>query len=91
MKHREKVKISAREEVQVVSVSCDFCNKDIPLYSHNYKINKVTIEHDVGERYPESGAGTKTGVDMCSKCFTEKFIPWVRSQNIEPFVEEWDW
>jgi hypothetical protein len=89
MKHMKTVVIPEKTNQVVDYITCDLCKEKIPK-KQSYMVDKVEVSHRVGEHYPEGGYGTDTSVDMCGKCFDEKLIPWLRSQNAEPRTEEYE-
>jgi hypothetical protein len=89
MKHMKTVVIPETTKQVVDFITCDLCKEKIPK-EQSYMVDRVEINHRVGEHYPEGGYGTDTSVDMCGKCFDEKLIPWLLSQNAEPQTEEYD-
>jgi hypothetical protein len=90
MKHMESVTIPAREEKRLDFITCDMCGERIES-GDAYEVNEVEIRHKTGYSYPEGGSGQEVLVDLCAKCFDDKLVPWLRSQGVNPRVEDWDW
>lgn len=85
--HIEQVPATTREVVD--HYTCDLCK--LPITKHGYHRNDVEISHDVGDYYPDGGNGTQTVVDLCGKCFTDRLLPWLKSQGVEPREEDRSW
>ena len=47
----------------------------------HYEVKETEIRLKTGSNYPEGGSGEETTIDICPECFTEKLIPWVKSQG----------
>ena len=88
MKHMKTVPVPAEMKEVVDFVTCDLCGAKIER--RGYEVDRVEVCHKVGEHYPEGGHTNETSVDMCGKCFDGKLIPWLRSLNVEPRIEEYD-
>jgi hypothetical protein len=88
MKHMTTIEVPAETREILDFVKCDLCGSKIK--HREYTVDEVEVCHKAGERYPEGGSITKTMVDMCGKCFDDKLIPWLRSLNVEPRTEEFD-
>jgi len=58
-----------------------------------YEVNEtevsVTVKQREGSSYPEGGMGTEYDIDLCPKCFKERFVPWLVSQGAN--IEQKDW
>ena len=89
MKHYEEIEIPAKTEKILSKITCDMCGREIKREA--YSAEEVKIKHRTGSSYPEGGVGETTYVDLCGKCFDEKLIPWLRSQGVKPYIEEWYW
>ena len=89
MKHTEMRIVPAKEYSAVVAITCDMCQCEIQKQNGNAE--EVTVAHKIGSSYPEGGSGETVSVDLCSRCFEEKLVPWLKSQGAEPRTEEWDW
>lgn len=92
MEIKKNVKVPAHLESRVVGLKCDICGAEvhspnatasyIPDWSKElYEIDHITIEREVGWHYPEDCSTQTVGVDLCPKCWTLKFIPWLESQG----------
>ena len=55
-----------------------------------YGVDEVIIQHKQRENYPEGGFGTEINIDMCPDCFTNKLLPWLKSQGCKVEYTEWD-
>ena len=89
MKHMKTVVVPMMEKQVEDFTTCDLCGVTI---TNNYgDAEEVTIKHKTGYLYPEGGSGEITSVDMCGKCFDEKLVPWLKSQNCTPRTVEWDY
>jgi hypothetical protein len=44
----------------------------------------------IGELDPGGDFGEDTTVDLCPKCFTEKLLPWLKTQGVKPRTEKWE-
>ena len=95
MKHMRTLEVPERtvpahtKEI-CVNITCDFCSAKIEN-PDRFDLEEVIIKCERGRNWPEGGYSVTTSVDMCSKCFTEKFIPWAESQGATPEVTEEDW
>lgn len=90
MKHYKEVHRPAMVDQYCTHSSCDICGANCGT-DENYAIYEVTVKYREGSNYPDSGWGTETEVDLCSKCFTEKLVPWLKSQGANVVAKEWDW
>jgi len=90
MKHMKTVQIPVTTREEVDHVTCDLCDCLITTAS-SFHVDEVKIEHRKGKEFPEGAYGETTSIDMCGKCFSEKLVPWLRSQGAEPRVDEWDY
>jgi len=79
MEHYEERIIPSRKERFITGTTCDMCGEK--LVERVYIHDKVEIEYDLGDRYPDGASGTKTKIDMCPKCFKGKLLPWIKSQG----------
>ena len=89
MKHYTTKVVPEHTENRLDSVTCDFCGKKIEF--EPYKLDDVTIDRNVGDRFPEGSRGVKESVDMCGECWETKLIPWIKAQGVTPTVKEWEW
>ena len=92
MKHMKTVELPATKKEVVDCITCDLCGEAIIRFArapHPYSVDRATVEHNLGERYPEGGHGNLYEFDICGKCFQEKIIHWMKSQGAEPRVENW--
>jgi len=80
----------------VMKVTCDICGRegqmsDWPVEGGTgYETNETKVYFKTGTAYPEGGSGVEYDVDVCPKCFTERLIPWLRSQGAAVRKTEWD-
>jgi hypothetical protein len=82
----------------LIKRKCDLCGMeskssewDAGLYNVNETEIKITIKQKEGTSYPEGGSGTEYEIDLCPSCFTNRLIPWLRSQGAAIEEREWDW
>jgi hypothetical protein len=68
---------------------CDLCG--IAIREHGYDVDSVTMEWEVGARYPEGADVECTGFDVCGDCFKNKVVPWMREQGATPRIEDRGW
>lgn len=61
-----------------------------PRMSSHDKYHATVMLED-GYNVPECGSGTKTIVDICPDCFTNKLLPWLASQGATTRSENWEW
>lgn len=88
MKHMKTVVVPMMENQVEDFTTCDLCGVTITnVYGD---AEEVTIEHKTGYTYPEGDIVLKLS-DMCGKCFDEKLVPWLKSQNCTPRTVEWDY
>lgn len=88
MKHMKTIDVPATTREVVAKVTCDLCATEIT--QKQFEVNEVEVSLKQGSNYPEGGSGDTTSFDLCSKCFAEKLIPWLRAQGAEPATKEWD-
>lgn len=77
---------------------CDFCGNHTHHSSPhgengnwakhpNFELDAITIERKTG--YYVTDVDYKiTNVDMCSKCWEEKFLPWLKENKVETREKE---
>lgn len=80
---------------------CDLCGANgNPRWQSslwNQTVNETVVSASIeirqkeGFQDAESGQGTEYEVDLCPKCFKEKLIPWLQSQNPEIKSAPWEW
>ena len=74
--------IVTMQKTLLKSMTCDICNRaakspedyDDPWNGERYDVNKVTLEHEVGEAYPEDRFTTTTTWDICPECFQKHIL-----------------
>jgi hypothetical protein len=89
MKHTKIVIDPAREREVVDYITCDLCGDKID--NDPYDAEAVEVWHKTGSKYPDGGYGETKIYDICGKCFEEKLVAWMNSQNAKPTIEEWDY
>jgi len=89
MQHKKTVEAPATTREVVDFTTCDICGDRIR--EGTYEVSEIEVRHKTGTNYPEGGSGEETEFDICGKCFDEKLVPWLSSQNAEPRKTEWDW
>ena len=88
MRHTKEV-TKTYTSTETVKVTCDLCGERIVNIA--YDVDDVTIERDLGTRYPEGSHGSTFRVDMCGKCFETKLVPWLSSLTPNVVVQEEVW
>ena len=93
---KHETRQETREYTYLLETTCDLCGtiaKNGYWDRSNYEVNETEIEVKIkqkqGEAYPEAGWGKEILIDMCPKCFTEKLIPWLKTQGAD--IQETDW
>ena len=87
MRHVKTVKVPSKKMEVLDKVTCDLCGEQIE-HERGY-IDEVEVCYRSGTSYPEGGYGDIVEVDMCSQCFEDKLVPWLREQGAEPRTTEW--
>ena len=91
----KEIVIPAKRLTTLARRRCDLCEESTTEKrdwgKDHYDVEETEVRYKTGANYPEGGSGEETTIDICPKCFTEKLIPWVKSQGGEPTVKEWDW
>ena len=76
---------------EVENMTCDLCAQDSSYGENwatdNYHYQKVTLEYDDREQYPEGGWGVKQIYDICPECWENVLIPLLK---IKPTIKEYD-
>ena len=95
MKHMRTMEVpertvAAHTKTVCTHKTCDFCSAKMEK-PECFDSEEVIIKYVQGRHWPEGGYSITTSVDMCSKCFIEKFLPWAKSQGATPEVTEEDW
>jgi hypothetical protein len=65
-----------------IKTTCDICGKDVQEGNTDSFFNEVTICHEYGQRWQGCQTASKFAPDICSKCFTEKIVPFLKSLGI---------
>jgi len=89
MKHIKTVKVPETTRQITDFVTCDLCGVEITC--GNYEVDEVEISCKTGSSYPEGGCGEEIVVDMCSKCFENELIPWLKSKGVKIETKPWEW
>ncbi len=78
-------------ETITVDTKCDICDKSIQ--ESLYETLEMEISIKEGVNYGSDGAhGTETEVDLCSDCFKNKLLVWLKEEhNVNPRVREYDY
>lgn len=81
----------AKEYQKLIETKCDLCGKvtKSEWKSDCYDQTETEVSLRTGSSYPDGGSGEEITIDICPDCFTEKLIPWVKSQGGNPTTEEW--
>lgn len=98
MKVYKTVDVPATTREVLVKRRCDLCGKeskssdwDAGSYEVNETEIKITMKQKEGSNYPEGGSGTEYEIDLCPDCFTERLVPWLKSEGATIEESEWDW
>lgn len=82
----------------LVKLTCDLCGteaKDGSWESGRYEINEtdvtVTVHQKDGSSWPEGGSVEEYVIDLCPTCFTNRLVPWLRSEGANIEQKERDW
>lgn len=89
MKHIKSINVPASSMDVVEKVTCDLCADEIE--SKQFITDEAVVSHRKGTSAPEGGDIEETSVDICSKCFQEKLVPWLVSQGATPRTTEESW
>lgn len=84
IKHTEK-----RDYEVVDQIICDLCGKVID--EHAYDTDEVTIKHDRGVRYPEGSWGKTIAPDICSDCWCNIILPFLREKGLKTEYKKYDY
>lgn len=83
------VAVPATTRQELVERCCDLCGKkansdDWGDNSYNFDETdvQVSIKYRKGEAYPSGGSEVACSIDMCPTCFTQKLVPWLKSQGV---------
>lgn len=81
---------------RVTSITCDLCGRQSITDRNSWsdeetEVSETEIKYKTGEETNDEGYGNQITVDICPKCFTEKLIPWIKSQGGEPTITDWEW
>jgi hypothetical protein len=88
-KYEEKVTL-VKKRVKVV-IECDLCRANRNHWAQNpWEIGQTEVSMRIGELDPGGDFGEDTTVDLCPKCFTEKLLPWLKTQGVKPRTEKWE-
>lgn len=90
MKHFKNVTVPEKVEARHYKTTCDMCEANLAS-GEMYKVDEAKVQYKTGDSFPEGGSGELVHIDICGKCFTNKLIPWIKSQGVEPTVEYWEW
>ncbi len=87
---REK-KTTTITEMKLVDIKCDICDKSIQELGYETLEMEISIKE--GVNYGSDGAyGTETEVDLCSDCFKNKLLVWLKEEhNVNPRVREYNY
>lgn len=81
-----------RTETYIEEIVCDLCNKPLDWNDiFPYGVNETEISMKEGTSYPEGGNGTEIEIDICTTCFKDKLIPWLKSQGVPIKWQKWSW
>lgn len=51
------------------------------ILQDSFDTDGVEISYKTGSSYPEGGSGEILEVDLCSKCFTDKVLLYLKSEG----------
>ncbi len=81
MEHYEEVTETIVHK-KYIKTTCDICGRDINEGNTESFFNEVTISHEYGKRWTGCQTAIKFEPDVCSNCFTEKIVPFLKSLGI---------
>lgn len=87
MRHMKTINVPATQKEVLICTSCDICGDKITSVSG--EVSEVDVSYRSGVSYPDVSFGHIVTVDMCSKCFESKLVPWLREQGAVPRTEEY--
>lgn len=97
MIHKKTVHIPAITKKEVSHISCDICGevgrgRDFKGsdFGDGYELQETSVIYKEGNMFPEGGSGSQIQFDICPDCFTDKLIPWLKSQGADN-VDYEDW
>jgi hypothetical protein len=93
MKIYKNINVPATQRTVLHQLTCDLCakNSNAGWGAGAYEVLETEVRCKTGSSYPEGGSDKETTIDICPTCFTEKLVPWVKSQGGAPTVKERDW
>lgn len=94
MEHKKTVEVPATTREVTVKVTCDVCHATIKSDGwgdvDRVEVDRVEVKHEEGQSWPEGTHIKSRAFDLCSKCFDEKLVPWMKAQGADPRDEEVD-
>ena len=103
MKHKGMIKIPSHTKEMVIKVTCDLCGIKGKYDQGEYEwetsenpcefgnINRTIVRWKYGNEYPDGGHGELYDIQICSHCFHDRLLPWLKDQDANIKREEWDW
>jgi hypothetical protein len=77
----------------LIETKCDLCG-DVTKNSWQKELGnlgEIEVRMLEGSGWQDGGSDTRElAFDVCPKCFTEKLMPWMKSQGAEPTITERD-
>lgn len=92
MQHFKTIPIPSSFKRVLDRTTCDICQSEIGLDHVGIGTDTIVKHSTVNDYGPDCGGdGKDTTLDICSKCFTEKLVPWAVAQGVKPRIESYDW
>lgn len=76
---KETVPVEATTRV-VEREFCDVCKKEIVLRGGTSQVNEVEVVSRIGHAWGSDSNIDALHFDMCTDCFRDKLVPWMREQ-----------
>lgn len=94
MRRYERQEVKRQEDV-LIEIRCDLCGchgrgANRWRTDDSSEVKYTTVQMEDGYRYPEGGCVEITDFDICTDCFRDKLIPWMKEQGAEPQIREED-
>ena len=94
MKRYKQVHVPATVREKLDVTVCDLCGDESDCEwspGSPFQSNEVDVSYREATHYPDGGFAETTSFDICPTCFTEKLVPWLKSQGAEPTITETDY
>jgi len=90
---KKTINVPQKQQEIIDYVTCDLCgikgDDEINWPNDDYNVIETEINIVMGDRYPESGDGTKIQYHICPECFKNKLMIWLREQGAIPTETTW--